>query len=318
MPAQPLGCLAAHRVGDGGALVAALGDVAGVAEATHQLRPGARDAAGVPADLGRLGGQAVAGQRGQHQVERVLGVPAVRGRVGERADYPEQLDHRPGPAVRDDQRQRFRVPRLHVDEVDVLAVDLGLELGQRVQPRLARAPVVIGRPIAGELLDHRQLHALRPVGDELLGGPAGSRDTRTQRLKFRLGNLRDGVRPDRCRARRVPDRGRHADLLGWFDGRYGAGSSSRSRGIPGGVSGAPPWTRAAPLLGRCGRDRGFPSSRCRIQIPTAGFRVRRPGCRSYAGARRRGGEHLGFDGHGSSFRERQPCPAHGTVVLVSG
>ena len=43
---QPLGCLAAHRVGDGGAHVAALGDVAGVAEAVHQLRPGLRDAAG--------------------------------------------------------------------------------------------------------------------------------------------------------------------------------------------------------------------------------------------------------------------------------
>ena len=73
MPSQPLGCLAAHRVGDGGAHVAALGDVAGVAEAAHQLRPGLRDAAGVPAELGRLAGEAVAGQGRQHQVERVLG-----------------------------------------------------------------------------------------------------------------------------------------------------------------------------------------------------------------------------------------------------
>ena len=40
---QPFGRLAAHRVGDGGAHVAALGDVAGVAEAVHQLRPGLRD-----------------------------------------------------------------------------------------------------------------------------------------------------------------------------------------------------------------------------------------------------------------------------------
>ncbi len=59
---QPLGCLAPHRVGDGRAHVAALGDVAGVAEAVHQLRPGARDAVGVPADLGGLAGEAVAGQ----------------------------------------------------------------------------------------------------------------------------------------------------------------------------------------------------------------------------------------------------------------
>ena len=96
----------------------------------------------------------------------------MRGRVGQRADDLEQLNHRAGPAVRDDQRQRVRVRRPHVDEVDVLAVDLGLELRQRVQPRFARTPVVIGRPVAGELLDRGQLHALRPVFDQLRGGPA--------------------------------------------------------------------------------------------------------------------------------------------------
>ena len=48
MPSQPGRCLAAHRVGDAGAHVAALGDVAGVAEALHQLaqaramRPGSQ------------------------------------------------------------------------------------------------------------------------------------------------------------------------------------------------------------------------------------------------------------------------------------
>ena len=89
---QPVRCLAAHRVGDGGAHVAALGDVAGVAQAVHQLRPGPGDTADVPAELGRLRGQAVAGQGRQHEVERVLGPSAVRGRVGERADDPEQLN----------------------------------------------------------------------------------------------------------------------------------------------------------------------------------------------------------------------------------
>ena len=103
---QPLGCLAAHGVGDGGAHVAALGDVAGVAEAVHQLRPRLRDAAGVPADLGRLAGKAVAGYGRQHEVERILGAAAVRGRVGQRADDLEQLDDRAGPAMRHNQRQR--------------------------------------------------------------------------------------------------------------------------------------------------------------------------------------------------------------------
>jgi hypothetical protein len=35
----------------------------------------------------------------------------------------------------------------------------------------AFAPVVVGRPVARERLQCRQLHALRPIFDELLAGP---------------------------------------------------------------------------------------------------------------------------------------------------
>ncbi len=125
---QPGRSQACHRVGDGGALVTALGDVAAIAEAGHQLRPGLRDAGGIPAEVRRLVGEAVAGQRRQHEVEGVLGASAVRRRVGQRADDLEELQDRAWPAVRDDQRQRVLVLRLHVDEVDVEAVDLGREL----------------------------------------------------------------------------------------------------------------------------------------------------------------------------------------------
>src|SRR5580692_3653589 len=59
-----------------------------------------------------------------------------------------------------------------MNKVDVLPVDLGLALRERVQPRLARAPVVVGRPVSGEFPERDELHALRPVGDELPGGPA--------------------------------------------------------------------------------------------------------------------------------------------------
>ena len=165
---QTLDRLAAHQVRDEGTHVAALGDVAGVAEAAHQLRPRASGAAGVPAELGRLAGETVAGQGRQHEVECVLGAAAVSGRVGQRADGLEQLDDRARPTVRHDQRQRILVPRPDVDEVDVHPVDLRRELRQRVQSRFAPAPVVVRRPVAGERLDRRQLHALRPVGDELL------------------------------------------------------------------------------------------------------------------------------------------------------
>jgi hypothetical protein len=173
---QPLGSLAGHRVGDDGSPVAALGDIAGVADAAHQLSPRSPNASRVPPDLGRLAREAVAGYRRQNQVEGVPGGAAVRGRVGERADGLEQLDDRAGPPVRHDQRQRVFVRRLHVDEVDVHPVDLGRELRQRVESCLALAPVVLGRPVAGELLHRGELHALRAIVDELLARPPCGRD----------------------------------------------------------------------------------------------------------------------------------------------
>ena len=109
-------------------------------------------------------------------MECIAGGAAVRGRVGQGTDGLEQLDDRAGPAMRHDQRHRVRVTRLDVDEVDVHAVDLRHELREGVQPRLGLPPVVLGRPVAGELFERRELHALRPILDELLGGPARRRD----------------------------------------------------------------------------------------------------------------------------------------------
>jgi hypothetical protein len=63
--------------------------------------------------------------------------------------------------------------------VDVEPVDLGLELGQRVELRLGLAPVVLGCPVAGERLQRGQLHTLQSVLDELLGGPARRGDATT-------------------------------------------------------------------------------------------------------------------------------------------
>ena len=84
-------------------------------------------------------------------MEGVRCARAVRRGIGQRLDDLQLLDDRAGPAVIDDERQRVLVLRTDVDEVDVEAVDLGHELRERVQPRLARAPVVLGLPVAGEL-----------------------------------------------------------------------------------------------------------------------------------------------------------------------
>src|SRR5262249_36489670 len=85
-------------------------------------------------------------------------------------DDLQLLDDRAGPAVVDDQRQRVFMLRANVNEVDVQPVDLGDELRQGVQCRLASAPVVPGRPVAREFLNHCERHALRLIRDGLLPG----------------------------------------------------------------------------------------------------------------------------------------------------
>ena len=73
--------------------------------------------------------------------------------------------------------------------MDVHPVDLGLELRQRVQPRLAPAPVVIIHPVLGERPNRRQLHPLRPIGDELLAGPARRGDAAPQLAELLVRDL---------------------------------------------------------------------------------------------------------------------------------
>ena len=187
---QPFGCLAAHRVGDGGAHVAALSDVAAVAEPVHQLGPGAARCgrASQPSSR-RLAGEAVAGNGRQHEVERVLARPpcAVGSVSGPTASSSSMTE--PGQPWVMISGNAFVVSRLDVDEVDVHPVDLGRELRKRVEPRLGLAPVVVGRPVAGELLHRRQLHALRPVVDELLAGPASRGDAPAQVVELLVRNL---------------------------------------------------------------------------------------------------------------------------------
>jgi hypothetical protein len=61
-------------------------------------------------------------------------------RIRQRIDDLQLLDDRAGPPVGDDQRQRIVMAGADVDEMDVEPVDLGDELRQGPQPRLARAP----------------------------------------------------------------------------------------------------------------------------------------------------------------------------------
>ena len=133
-------------------------------------------------------------------MERVRGAPAMGGRIGQRLDDLQLLDDRAGPAVRDDERQRILMLRTNVDEMDVEPVDLGDEVRQGVQPRLDLAPVVLGRPIARELLNRRELHALRVIRDGFPLGPSRRRDAPAQFVDVRLRKV-DGDGADRVAAR---------------------------------------------------------------------------------------------------------------------
>ena len=167
-------------------------------EAIHQLGPRPGRAVQVPADLDRLTREAVPRQGRQHEVEGILGAAAMRGRVRQRADGVDELHDGAGPAMGHDQRQRVLVRRPDVDEVDVHTVDLGRELRKRIEPRLDPTEVVVLCPVAGELLDRRELHALRAVLDELLARPARRLDPAAQVSELRLRDP-DLERADGCR-----------------------------------------------------------------------------------------------------------------------
>ena len=122
-------------------------------------------------------------------MERVGCAGAVGGGVGQWVDDLQLLDDRARPAVVDDQRQRVLVLRPNVNEMDVEPIDLGDELREGVQPGLARAPVVVGHPVAGELLDHGERHALGLIGDGLFLGPVRGPMRRRRSSKLLLRHI---------------------------------------------------------------------------------------------------------------------------------
>src|SRR5690348_9978525 len=74
--------------------------------------------------------------------------------------------------MRDDDRRGVRVSRLHVDEMDVEAVDVRDEVRIAEDSSFNLPPVMLICPIVSELPDRRELHALRGVIDQLAAGPS--------------------------------------------------------------------------------------------------------------------------------------------------
>src|SRR5262249_15776721 len=124
--------LARHRAGNRRAPVAALRDIPGIADALHQFRPRSRNAVGVPTGVRWSAGEAIARQRRDDDVESILGATSVRRWIRKRIDDLELLDDGSRPTMGNDDRQRVRMMRTNMYEVDVDPVDGRHELRKRV------------------------------------------------------------------------------------------------------------------------------------------------------------------------------------------
>src|SRR5215470_11304051 len=134
--------LQSHHIRDDRTPIASLRDELRISKTPHQHDPGAGDAGWIPAGSGRLARKAVARHRRNHQMESVRCAPAMCRRIGQWLDDLQLLDDRAWPPVRDDEWQRILMFRTNVNEVNVEPIDLGDELREGVQSRLALAPIV--------------------------------------------------------------------------------------------------------------------------------------------------------------------------------
>src|SRR5205807_10446383 len=75
-----------------------------------------------------------------------------------------------------------------MQEVDVLAVDLGRELWELIQSGFVLAPVVAGAPIFGQVLEVVERNASAPADARQLVGPASASQAVAQIVQVGLGN----------------------------------------------------------------------------------------------------------------------------------
>src|SRR5271167_754243 len=79
--------------------------------------------------------------------------------------------------------------RTNVKEMNVQPIDFGYELREGVEFRLALAPVIVCRPIAGKFLNCPKRHALRFIRDRLPIRPPCRADAPAQFGKFGFWNI---------------------------------------------------------------------------------------------------------------------------------
>ena len=227
----PVRMIVADPAADHAAPVAALGDVAVIAQhPAHQGRDvhGHAPRADGPARFFRKG---VARQRRRHDMKGRGVRRAVAGRVGQRPDHLLEFDEGAGPAVDQQQGPGIRPRRAAMDIVQLQPIGLGPEMRQRVQPGLDGAPVIVLDPIPAEVAQPVRVRAERPAAVDLFFRPR----------EF-ANPAQDAVEP----------------LLRHMNGkrRRAHGQGSLSRNAPHGFA-----QRAEPIASRRGRRRCSPAGR---------------------------------------------------------
>ena len=124
----------------------------------------------------------------------------MRTRISQRTEDVEELDHRPGPAVRDDQWQRVGLRRADVHDVNWLTVNVGHDVLERIQARFLSTPVETIAPIRDELAQVLELSALVPADPFDGVRKAGLAEARSKVVEVGVGN-RD---PERSELERHP------------------------------------------------------------------------------------------------------------------
>ena len=117
----------------------------------HQRRDAIGDLLDAEPLLPRRERQAVARQRRRDNREGIRRIAAEARRVGQARDDVEELEHRTGPAMQQQQRQRRRPLPGHMQKMQADVEKPGLELRERVEARLLRPPIETPTPIIHQL-----------------------------------------------------------------------------------------------------------------------------------------------------------------------
>ena len=191
---EVLGIGVTKNRGDEPAPVAALrGKAAITQDVGHERGEAMRDLLDAEALLPGREGKPVARERGRDHGEGVSGIAAETRGIGEARDDVEELEHRAGPAMRQQQRARCGPLAGDVKEVEVDAGERDVVLRELIEPGLGCSPVEALAPIGEEAREPRDVGAIGPGCAGRCIRQAGSREPLAEVGDRRIGNRKHAL-----------------------------------------------------------------------------------------------------------------------------